>query len=208
MPKLAWVTWPRTARSATDRATPATSPPSQRQWIAQANSAPITQNPGTVACMPSPLTIGETRISATATARSASSRPACGAAVGVRPDRDRGPQGHDDDAGDTSDRAGEVVGAVEVERQRVDQHDDPQHGQCPEQPVLDGPRRRSRPGPGGRQDAFFWSAAAFAAAAASAASFSRRLDSALARVEYMSTYSWPESRMISYMISSVIDRRM
>ncbi len=34
------------------------------------------------------------------------------------------------------------------------------------------------------------------------------LDSSLARVAYMSTYSWPESRMISYMISSVIERRM
>ena len=33
-------------------------------------------------------------------------------------------------------------------------------------------------------------------------------DSSLALAAYMSTYSWPESRMISYMISSVIERRM
>ena len=33
-------------------------------------------------------------------------------------------------------------------------------------------------------------------------------DSSLALVAYMSTYSWPDSCMISYMISSVIARRM
>jgi hypothetical protein len=32
--------------------------------------------------------------------------------------------------------------------------------------------------------------------------------SSLAREAYMSTYSWPESCMISYMISSVMERRM
>ena len=31
--------------------------------------------------------------------------------------------------------------------------------------------------------------------------------SSLARVAYMSTYSWPDSAMSSYMISSVIERR-
>jgi hypothetical protein len=38
--------------------------------------------------------------------------------------------------------------------------------------------------------------------------FLASLSSTFAREEYMSTYSCPESRMISYMISSVIDRRM
>ena len=50
------------------------SPPCHRQWIAQASSAPITQNPGIVACHLGPLTSGETRIAAIATARSAHSR--------------------------------------------------------------------------------------------------------------------------------------
>ena len=53
--------------------TPAIKPPIQRQWIAHANRAPITQYAGTVADRPSPLSTGETRIAPIATARSATS---------------------------------------------------------------------------------------------------------------------------------------
>ncbi len=80
----------------------------------------------------------------------------------------------------------------------------PEHGERTEQPVLDV-QRRPRPQADPRQDAFFCSPADSALALASA---SARFDSSLAAVAYLSTYSWPESRMISYMISSVIERRM
>ena len=61
------------------------------------------------------------------------------------------------------------------------------------------------------QDAFACPRSSSSISRASAAAFSsrsRRLPSSLARPAYWSTYSWPESRMISYMISSVIERRM
>ena len=50
--------------------TAATAPPTSRQWMAQASSAPITQKPATVALKPSPLTHGVSEIISTAMARS------------------------------------------------------------------------------------------------------------------------------------------
>ena len=46
------------------------------------------------------------------------------------------------------------------------------------------------------------------ASSAGSGSFSTRSASSLARVAYMSTYSCSDSRLISYMISSVMARRM
>ena len=56
--------------SATLTASAATSPPCQRQMMAQASTTPITQKPGIVAVSPAPLTYGEIPIAARATTRS------------------------------------------------------------------------------------------------------------------------------------------
>jgi hypothetical protein len=120
--------------------------------------------------------------------------------VGVGPDREHRPRRHPDDHDHPAAGVAEVVRAVDVEPDRVDQRHDPDDGERPEEPVLNG--ESSRRGAGRGQDACFCSAAGVSLAEAPF------LASSLARLAYMSTYSWPESRMISYMISSVIDRRM
>ena len=126
----------------------------------------------------------------------------------VRPGDEPGPPDHDQHRRDAGGGPGEVVGPVEVQRDRVDQQHDPQDRQRPEEPVLDLERRvgpESHP----RQDACFSTAGGTCSpSSASLASRSSRFDSSLARPAYLSTYSWPESRMISYMISSVMLRRM
>src|SRR4051795_572252 len=64
----------RTERSATVTTAAAKSPPRQCQCTAHASTAPITQNPGNVACTLGTLTKGVTRIAPTLTARSATRR--------------------------------------------------------------------------------------------------------------------------------------
>src|SRR4029079_14529563 len=132
-----------------------------------------------------------------------------------RPDR------HDDRHHGAGGRVHEVVAPVDVERHRVGQQQHAQDRERAEHAVLYGdPRGVAPPRPRVEgQDAFFFAAgfradvgsvvSAFVSPfAASSASRSRRFDSSLAASlacpAYMSTYSWPERFMISYMISSVI----
>ncbi len=60
-------------RSTTETTIAAVRPPTHRHSTAQARTTPITQNPGTVAFSPGPLTYGEIPIAATATSRSGTS---------------------------------------------------------------------------------------------------------------------------------------
>src|ERR687890_357217 len=76
LPYWTVVTLDRTEMSATATAMAATEPPTHRQWTAHASTAPTTQNPGSVACRDGPLTSGDTRIAASATSRSRTSRGA------------------------------------------------------------------------------------------------------------------------------------
>ena len=60
--------------------------------------------------------------------------------IGVRPGGDQGPRDHHPDARGTGPRMLEVVGPVDVQRDRVGQHDGPQHRERAEQLALDGDR--------------------------------------------------------------------